>query len=123
MATYITISLFHTVVRAMRRGGESRYGTYLGLLCYRSSLHAWGPQAWIAVIEWGAASVTKFSKAYKVWAKERSPSVRARRNLCARTRFLRRSKKASLAAIAKVVFGRPSSTSFGLNRASGRQPS
>src|SRR5262249_46282626 len=31
-----------------------------------------------------------------------------------RTRFSRRSKKASLVAIAKVVFGRPPSTSFGL---------
>ena len=32
----------------------------------------------------------------------------------ARTRFSGRSKKASLVALAKVVFGQPSSTSFGL---------
>jgi hypothetical protein len=37
--------------------------------------------------------------------------------------ILRALKKTSLVALAKVIFGRPSSTSFGLNRASGRQPS
>jgi hypothetical protein len=37
---------------------------------------------------------------------------------CARTRFSGRSKKASLVALAKVVFGRPSSTSFGLGAGS-----
>ena len=38
------------------------------------------------------------SKAYKVWAKEWSWSIRARWHLCARTRFFRHSKNAWLAA-------------------------
>src|SRR6516164_1973195 len=39
-------------------------------------------------------------------------------NPCGRTRFSGRSKRASLVALAKVVFGRPSSTSFGLGAGS-----
>jgi hypothetical protein len=34
-------------------------------------------QSWIAIIESGAASAVKFSKARKAWAKEWSPAIRA----------------------------------------------
>jgi hypothetical protein len=34
-------------------------------------------QSWIAIIESGAASAVKFSKARKAWAKEWSPTIRA----------------------------------------------
>src|SRR6516164_11427242 len=102
----------------LRRPEDIDPGTYLGLWYCRSGIHAWGRQSWIAIIESGAVSAVRFSRARKAWAKEWSTPIRVSWNPCARTRFSGCSKKASLVALAKVIFGHAFLDSFGLNRAS-----
>ena len=46
-------------------------------------------QSWIAIIESGAASAVKFSKARKAWAKEWSPTIRASWNPYGTSRALK----------------------------------
>ncbi len=48
----------------------------LGLRRCRSGIHVMGTTSWIAIIELGAASASRFSKSRKALAKEWSPSTR-----------------------------------------------